>query len=83
MKYTNVTKATMQTDIKYMLNFYLSKRCLDSVPCASEAKTQRRQAVVENHRKVLLLLKRHGVEGSRLGYIEAALKLAKLNRACL
>ena len=66
-----------------MFNFYLGKPVLDNVPRASEAKTQRQRAVVENHRKVLLLLKRHGVEGSQLGYIEAALKLAKFNRACL
>ena len=61
-----------------MFNFYLGKRVLDSVPRASEAKTERQRAVVENHRKVLALLKRHGVEASRLGYIEAALRLAKL-----
>ena len=62
-----------------MLNFYFSKRVRDRVPRASEAKTPRERAIVENHRKVLILLNRYGVaETHRLGYIEAALKLAKM-----
>lgn len=67
-----------------ILNFYFSTPYRDRVPRASEAKTQRQRAIVENHRKVLSLLKGYGIsETHRLGYIEAALLLAKLNRTRL